>query len=243
MTVLLALFVFTAKAQTADEIISNYLENTGGVENWKELEGIKIEAKLNQGGMEIPLNIIQTKDGKQMTTITFQGTTIKQGVFDGETLWNTNMATMKPEKAPAELTQVQKLEANDFPDSFIDYKEKGYTAELMGKETIEGAETYKIKLTKEPITLDGEEVENVTYYYFDTEAFVPVAQETEVKAGPQKGVMSQAKMSDYQEVDGFYFPFSMSQGVKDGPSQPIEIVSITLNPDVDDSEFAFPEGE
>jgi outer membrane lipoprotein-sorting protein len=48
-------------------------------------------------------------------------------------------------------------------------------------------------------------------------------------------------MSDYQEVEGLYFPFSMTQGVKDQPGQPITIESIELNPSINDSEFNFPE--
>jgi len=54
-------------------------------------------------------------------------------------------------------------------------------------------------------------------------------------------MISETKMSDYQEVEGLYFPFSISQGVKDGQSQPITLDKIELNPQVDDSEFKFPE--
>lgn len=236
----ITVFAFNAYAQDADEIIANYFENTGGLENWENLEGMKIVAKVSQGGMEIPLEIVQMTGGKQYTKVMFQGQEIMQGVFDGEVMWSTNFQTMKAEKSDAETTEMMKLNANDFPSEFIDYKEKGYTLELLGTESFEGTETYKLKLTKEPVTIDGEEVEDVAYYYFDTEAFVPIAQESEVKMGPQKGVISQIKMSDYQEVDGLYVPFSMTQGVKDGPSQPIMIESIELNPEIDDSIFAFP---
>ena len=65
-------------SQTAEEIIANYFENTGGIENWAKLEGIKMNAKVNQGGMEIPLEITQLKNGNQMTVINFQGLEIKQ---------------------------------------------------------------------------------------------------------------------------------------------------------------------
>ena len=51
-----------------------------------------------------------------------------------------------------------KLESKDFPDAFFNYKEKGYTIELLGKEDLEGTETFKIKLTKTPMTVDGEKV-------------------------------------------------------------------------------------
>ena len=163
------------QAQTADEILNNYFENTGGVDAWRAVEGMRMKAKVNQGGMEIPLEIVRMKDGRQMTSITFQGLELKQGVFDGEVLWGTNMMTQKAEKSDAEATEMMKKEMNDFPDPFLDYQDKGYTVELMGKEDFNGTETFKIKLVKEPITVDGEEVQDVSYYFFETENFVPIA--------------------------------------------------------------------
>jgi hypothetical protein len=51
-------------AQTVEEILSNYFENIGGKEKLRQVKGIKMTAKLNQGGMEIPLEIIQLSNGK-----------------------------------------------------------------------------------------------------------------------------------------------------------------------------------
>ncbi len=230
----------SAQDITVDEIVNNYFENTGGLENWKALEGIKITAKLNQGGMEIPIEIVTLSDGRTYTKFNLQGTDIYQGVFDGETLWSINFQSMKAEKSDAEATNNFKLNQNDFPDPFVDYKDKGYTAELLGTETIDGAETYKVKLVQEPIMVNGEEKENITYFYFDTEAFVPIAQDSEVNQGPQAGVIQRVTQSDFDEVEGLYFPFSMTQGIKDGPSQPISIEKIEVNPDIDDSVFTYP---
>lgn len=228
-------------AQTADEIIANYFENTGGIDNWKKIEGMKMTAKVNNGGMEIPLEIYQLKGGKQMTVINFQGKELKQGVFNGETLWSHNFMTMKAEKSDAEATANMKLNNNDFPDPFIDYKAKGYSVELLGKETIDGTETFKIKLTKEPVTIDGKQEDDITFYFFDTDNFVPLLMQSEIKTGQGKGKISEITFSDYQEVDGLYFPFSMTQGIKGQPGQPITISAIELNPKVDDKLFEFPE--
>jgi outer membrane lipoprotein-sorting protein len=234
-------FSTQVNAQTVDEILANYFENIGGLENLKKIEGMKMTAKVNNGGMEIPLEIYQFKGGKQLTIINFQGKELKQGVFDGETLWGHNFMTLKAEKSDAETTANMKLNNNDFPDPFIDYKEKGYLVELLGKEDIDGTETFKIKLTKELITVDGKEEEDVSFYFFDTENFVLIAIQSEIKTGQGKGMIQEITFSDYQEVDGLYFPFSMTQGVKGQPGAPITISAIELNPEVDDSVFAFPE--
>jgi len=233
---------FTMNAQTADEILTTYFENIGGLENLKKIEGVKMTATAKGQGMDIPIEIVQLKGAKQYVKISLQGKELMQGVFDGETLWSHNFMTMKAEKSDAEATANLKLDANDFLDPFIDYKEKGYTVEYLGKETIEGAETFKIKLTKEPITVDGKKEDSVSFYYFDTENYVPIVVQSEIKSGQAKGMISESKLSDYQEVDGIYFPFSLTQGLKGKPGgQTMTITKIELNPTVDDEAFKFPE--
>ncbi|MGA9270312.1 MAG: outer membrane lipoprotein-sorting protein [Lutimonas sp.] len=238
----LLLFVGTnVDAQTVDEILTNYFENTGGRENWSKLEGVRMYAKVNQNGMEIPIEITQLKGGKQMTVINFQGKQLKQGVFDGETLWGSNFMTMQAEKSDKEATENMKLEMNDFPDPFFNYKENNYSVELLGKEDIDGTEAYKVKLVREPVTVDGVEEENVAFYFFDTENFVPLVVQSEIKSGQYKGQISEMKYSDYDEVDGLYFPFSMTQGFKGQDGQPITFDKIEINPEIDEKEFIFPE--
>ena len=240
LVAIVSLLTISINAQSVDEIVGNYLENTGGAENWENVKGVRMNASINQMGMEIPIEMVQLKD-KMYTKISIQGQEIKQAVFDGETLWSTNFMSMKAEKNDQEDVDNVKNELAEFPDPFLNYKDKGFTVELMGTETVEGSDVYKIKLTKKPMVVDGEEVPNVSIYYFDSENFVPIMVHEEVMSGPGKGMIMESKMSDYQEVEGLYFPFSMTQGVKDQPGQPITIESIELNPSIDDSEFNFPE--
>ncbi len=236
-TLFIALFVVAlapvVQAQTADEIIAAYFENTGGVDAWGELEGIEMNATANAQGMEIPVTIVQMKDGRQMVKINLQGQEITQFAFDGETMWSTNFMTGEAEKSDAETTENMKKTVGDFPNPFYNYADRGYKVELMGKETKEGTETYKVKLTQKPMMVDGKEKENISYHYFETENMVIIASESD--AG---GQMTTNTMSDYQEVDGLYFPFDMGM-----VGQNITITDIKLNPEVTDEMFAFPEKE
>lgn len=243
LTVMAVVIAVTVQAQTADEIITKYFENTGGKAKWEAVQGMKLFAKVNQGGMEIPIEMVQLKDGRQAQKITFQGKEIMQGVFDGTVLWSHNFMNMKAEKSDTEATENLKLDIGEFPDPFLTYKARGLKAELLGKETIDGTETFKIKLTKKPIKVDGKQTENVVFYYFDAENFVPLMSESEIKSGPMKGKISQSKMSDYQEVEGLMMPFSMSQGIKGDASQPLNVTKIELNPKLDGKFFAYPEGK
>lgn len=233
---LILLVAAPLKAQTADEIINNYFENTGGMEAWGKLQGMKMIASANAQGMEIPVEMYQMKDGKQLLKINIQGQDMTQYAFDGETMWTTNFMTMLPEKSDAEATENMKKQAKDFPSPFYNYKEKGFSVELIGKETKEGTETYKIKLTQKPVTVDGKEEPNVSFHYFDAENFVPIVTEVEMRDGPMKGQMGVSTFSDYQEVEGLYFPFAISM-----QGQGITIKEVQINPEVDVAMFSFPE--
>ncbi len=224
------------KAQTADEVIAKYFEKTGGMDAWSKLQGVKISGSVNAQGMDIPVDVYQMKDGKQLVKINIQGQEMTQVAFDGENMWTTNFMTMQPEKSDAETTENMKLQTKDFPSPFLNYKEKGFTAEMMGKETMEGTEVFKVKLTQKPLMVDGVETPNISYYYFDSTNFVPIATEAEIPSGPMKGQMSKSTMSDYQEVDGLYFPFDM--GIQ---GQNLVVKEITLNPEIDAKMFVFPE--
>ena len=148
--------------------------------------------------------------------------------------------TQKAEKADAEETENKKRGVGEYPSPLLDYAEKGFSVEVMEDAVVDGVDCYKLKVTKKPILVEGEEVENVEYYYFDKETFVPLKTEQEMHEGPSKGVMAITLFSDYQEVDGMYFPFSMTFKTEDSDGQLIELDSIELNPEVSQDFFAFP---
>lgn len=249
LSVFALFFAFAVQAQTAsqnptaEEIIEKYLQNIGGKDKLRALKSIKMTAKGKQGQMEFPGTVIQTAKGQQKTSFIFQGKEIVQPAFDGTTGWNTNFMTMKAEKMETEDAENMKREAADFPDAFLDYDKKGYKISLEGKEKVEGTECFKIKLTKKPMLVEGKEEENVVYYFFDTENFVPLVIRNIAKKGQMKGASIDVVLSDYQEVNGIYFPFSISQKFNGQVGFTMAIEKVELNVTVDDKEFAFPEAE
>ena len=236
----MSFFSILSFAQTADEVIDGYYEAIGGKDAWMKVENMKMYAKVNQGGMEIPLEIYRAKDGKTYTKISLQGMSMMQGVYDGKTLWSTNFQTMKAEKSTTEDTENFKNAMGDFPDGLLEYKKLGYTAELVGTESFDGTDAHKLKLTKKPMMVEGKEVDNVEFYYFDTESMIMLGSESEISSGPMSGKTSQTKFSEYDEIDGLYMPFSMSQGLKGGPGQAIALDKIEMNVDVDEKIMMFP---
>ena len=240
----LFLFIFSglATAQTADEIIDNYLQNIGGKDKLSKIKALHIKAKTNAQGMEIPVDIYMTSDGKQYIQFELQGKKMVQLAFDGKTAWHTNFMNMQNEKYDNETTEnLKRNSKGEFPNPFLNYKDKGYKVELIGKDEIEGTETFKIKLTEHPVLSEGKEVNKESYYYFDAENFVPLVAEEEVKSGQMKGAKIQQVFSDFQEVDGLYFPFSTMTKFNGMPGQEIKIVSVEINPEIDQDMFTFKE--
>jgi hypothetical protein len=60
-----------------------------------------------------------------------------------------------------------------------------------------------------------------------------------MKHGPIQGSTMVIQLDDYQPIGGLLFPFTMTQGVKDAPPQPLRVKSVELNPTVDKNAFVM----
>jgi hypothetical protein len=227
-------------AQSVEDILTKYYENTGGKDAWAKVEATRTIAKIKAQGMEFPATMVQTTTGKQKVSFSFQGMEIVQPCFDGEAGWQTNFMTMKAEKMEAEDNAIMKQSAEDFPDAFLRYKERGYALSLEGSETVEGTDCFKLKMTKKPYIIDGKEEENVTYYFFEKENYVPILTKSVVPKGPGKGMMSETVLSDYQDVNGLLFPFTIEQKFNGVLQAAITTEKVEINPAIDPSIFNFP---
>jgi outer membrane lipoprotein-sorting protein len=228
-----------AQSQTLDEILNKYFENIGGRSTLAGVNSTRMTGKVKTQGMEFP-SIMLSKGVKQKISFSFQGMEFVQPCFDGEIGWQTNFMNMKAEKMEKEDSELLKSQFEDFPDPFLRYKEKGYNVELLGSETAEGTDCFKIKLTKKPFVINGIEEENATIYFFDKENFVPILTKSLVPKGPAKGKYQETVLSDYQEAGGIVFPFSISQKFDGQIVASIEIEKIEINVPIEDSVFAFP---
>ena len=228
-----------AQAQTAEEIVNKYIEVTGGAAKWAELKSVKMTAKGKQGGMEFPITSLQKAPNLMKQSVSFQGKEITMSAFDGKVTWKTNFMTMKAEKGEAEDSE-NAAKSMDFPDPFLNYKAKGYSIALEGEEKVEGTDCYKIKLTKKPIKVDGKEEEDFSYYFFDKENGVVIMNRSVMKKGPGKDQAIETLMSDYQEVNGLFFPFTVSQKMNGQVVFSMAIEKLEMNVAIDNKEFAFP---
>lgn len=231
LSLLLLLSFPILHAQTATGILDNYIKESGGSKEWQNVKAIEMKATIIEDEVTIPISIYSTASGKQAMIFKFPGMDFTQMAFDGDTYWTTDFTTLEPTKASDEMIYNMKLSANDFPSPALNYRKNGYTIAFVGMEKMNGAETYKVKVTQEPLAVNGQEVKNEIYYYFDTKTYLPVAVETLQPNGRNNKVF----LANYQKVEGLYFPFSIDQ---DGFA--ITVKSITINPNIDTAVFAFP---
>lgn len=231
------LLSFTASfGQNVDEILSKYFESTGGLDKWKALKSRTSVGKAFLG-QEFPMTVYEMAPNKQKMVVNVQGTELILQAYDGTTAWVLN--PFGGGKDPVKLDDEQAKEVKDemFEDNFIDYKKKGHEVTLEGTEEIDGVKCYKIKLVRNK----NNEKDDVTeFHFFDAENYVPIAITRYIRTGPQKGTETKTYLSDYQEVGGLMFPFSMESKINGQTGFKMTIEKITLNDITDESIFAFP---
>lgn len=226
-------FMSTVYSQTVDDVINNYIAAVGGMDKINSIQSMKVTGKFSNEGMDI--SFVQTiKKPATRTDITVQGMTMIRA-YDGSTAWVLNpfRGAKDPEKATQEETKELKQQA-DFEGQLVNYKDKGNTVELEGKEDMEGSDVYKIKLTDK----DGD----ITYYYIDASSNLLLKESSKRKI-KEKEITFDTYYGDYKPVEGYLMPYSMQVKSTAGQmeSQKIIIDKVEVNVNVDDSIFKMPE--
>ena len=230
---LLALLAPVASAQTVDELIAKNIAAKGGLEKLKAVQTQRATGKMIMGqGMEAPVVLLSKRPTNMRMEFTFQGMTGMQ-VYDGKVAWMSMpfMGKKEPEVMPPDQAKMIEEQA-DFDGPLMDYKEKGHTVELVGKEQVEGADAHKLK-----VTLKGGDVR---YVYLDAETFL------EIKVEAKRTIRgteteTESYLSDYKEVGGMMMAHVIESGAKGSPQrQKIVIEKVELNPEIEDKIFAMP---
>lgn len=233
LSTFLFLFTFSLQAQSVDEIINKYVQAMGGKEKLKALKTVKISGKAEFGpGMSVPFNVYVKHKQAFRFEMTFQGLQMVQVATPDSGYYIEPFSGKKdPERMNAEMVKESKSQL-DMTGPLVDYKEKGNTVELIGKEDMEGTETWKIKVTEK----DGD----VSYHYLDAETFYEL-KETRKQKFEDKEVEGEVLYSNYKEVNGYVFPFTMEQReVGESKGQVMNYESIEINTKLDEELFKWP---
>ena len=223
-----------AAAQTVDEIIAKNTAAKGGAEKLKAVKTVRMTGKMTLApGVEAPIVMELQRGGGMRMDITVQGMVLSQG-YDGTKAWLVNplQGSKAPQEMSADDTKAIEEQA-DIDGPMIDYKAKGHTVELLGKDKVEGSDAYKVKVTMKNGT--------VRTFYIDAEHFLEIKEESKrMQRGTE--VEGDTIYGDYKEVGGMMFAHSIDGGQKGAPArQKVVVDKIEINVPLDASRFKMPE--
>ncbi len=236
ITLILTIFTLNIKAQTADQIVQKYIQQTGGEKAWKAIKTISSSGKYNYGGIEFPFTAISKAPNKYKFVVPLNGKHYTQ-VFNGKSGWKIDAFKneTKPQYLTGKLSRALANEADvEIESPLINYSKKGFSIHLEGKETIEGKECFKVNLFKK----EGE----IESYFIDNQEYSLIMKRALSKNDELEKTILDAYFSDYREVNGVKIPFVVSYKFKDQNILKITTEKVEMNVKVDDSIFKFKEG-
>jgi len=226
---LLFAFAFiAAHSQTVDEIVQKYANAAGGLDNFKKIKTAKFSGTASAQGNEFPITV-QIINGRAMRTdVEAMGQTITNVYKDGKG-WKINPFAGAPtatDATPDELAEF-KIQGS-LTSQLMDYKDRGYKAELLGQEDVQGIKTYKIKLTADD--------NKTTTYFIDANTYALV-----------KTIGIRSLMGQQMELETYYsevkdignVKFSTKRSVQSGGQtvQEVHFDKIELDVPIDEKIF------
>ena len=191
------------KAQTADEVVDKYVTALGGKEKLLSLKSVKKVGGLNVQGTDVNVTITVLQGVGSRNDISVPGNGEGFQIINTTKGWDFMpfMGQASPEEVSAD-----KLKASqgllDLQGILFNYKEKGSQVELLGKENVDGAEAYKLKLTNK--------LGVVSTLFIDTKTNYLVRSITTAKAA-NGDENTEVTYSDFKKTDeGYVFPFSQA---------------------------------
>jgi len=233
MLTVLFLFSLSLFSETLDEVLAKNYETRGGLVKLKAIKSIRMKGKLVQSmmNMDMPLELWYKKPGKIRLESTFQGRKIVQG-YDGKVVWwiMPFLGSEDAQEMPKEQAK-QVIDIADSMDPLVDYKEKGHTLELIGKEDLEGTEVYKLKLIKK-----NKEEE---FYYLDVDSGIELKTSKYMKRGENE-ILVESYFGDYKEVEGIMMFFQLESKANGQTAANMTFSEIKFNETMDDQLFVMP---
>ncbi len=166
-----------AKQPTVDDVVAKMTAALGGaeklasqqdrVETWEFIMHVAppgmTQEQIPEGGMKSPMIITCKRPNK--LRFDFQGpdsSVYMASAYNGEAGWSWQMG-QTVELSEAELQEWEDM-ANTWMDGFHNYKEKGYTLELLPNETIDGQEYIVLQSTDKHGNVMKHYVNATTYF-------------------------------------------------------------------------------
>ena len=217
-----------------ESLIARHVEARGGMERLEAIQTLRASGRASAGpGREALVMREVRPPGRVRTEFKFQGVTAVYAC-DGSRCWSVDplSGSFEP-KLMSELDTNVAIAQADLLGSLVNWEAKGHSVELLGKEQVDGRETFKLK-----VTLSSGAVQTD---YLDAESALLVRRETtETLSG--RAIEVETTFSDFRPVGGVVFPHFIRNSAKGRPDY-LEVVveEAELNLPLDDSRFEMPD--
>lgn len=200
--VLVLITVQFAQAQTlsVDDIVNKHITAMGGKEKLQNLKSFRMLGTMNTQGAEVSLSVTRQHMTGSRTEFSVMGTENYQ-VVTPQKGWV--YMPIRGQSAPEAMPDEQyKMAVNtlDLQGGFLDYKEKGNKVELVGKEKLDNADVYNMKVTfKNGFVMN---------YYIDATTFRINKNSFKVSMNGQE-MDAGSTFSNYkQDANGYWFAYT-----------------------------------
>jgi hypothetical protein len=231
MAVVVALSA-ASPAPTVDEIIARSFEARGGLDKVKAIRALRMSGRATVApGSEATVLIEIKRPSRLRLEFSFDGARAVQA-FDGRTAWGIAPGETQPRALPADAARTMAQQA-DIEGPLADYAAKGHKVELVGRETLDTGDAWKLKVTRK----DGD----VEYHFIDARSYLPVRVAVERSVRGTR-IQSETRLLDYREIAGGYlWPFLLESGAAGRPErQRMKIEDVDVDPTIPDSRFTMP---
>lgn len=224
---------------TAAQIVDRNVAARGGLKAWREVNTLTLSGQMEAGGKKntaLPFVMKMERPRMSRLEIRFQDQTAVQ-VYDGEHGWKLRPFLGRNEVEPFTPAEAKAAAAwAELDGPLVDFAKKGSKVALLGTESVEGNNTYKLKLTLK----NGEE----RHVWVDAASFL----ERKIDGEPRKvdGKLRNVAVyyRDYKTVSGLTLPHVLETIVEDDKrSQPhkLYIRQMMVNQPLEDKLFAKPQ--
>ncbi len=217
-------------AQSLDDVLKEHFKAIGQ-EKLLKVNSVKTTGKLLQSGLEIPFIQMSKRPDCMRVEGTFQGLSFIQ-TFNGKEGWNLNPFAGATEPQPFGEDELKSMKYSADMDGMLwNWKEKGYTVTLEGKEDMEGTSCFKIKLA----TKEGD----VFNYYLDADSYMMIRTSTKVKVQGNE-TESDTYYSNYLQVEGLAMPGKVDTKMNGQVVMTLVTDKVELDIELDKSLFEKP---
>lgn len=221
---LLVATAFVTKAQTANEIISKHIDAIGGADAWRKVTSIRQEGTMQVQGADVTVarTVLHGKGTRQ--DISFGGMN-GYSIMTPTAGWNFMPFQGQTQPEPMTAEDIKEGQQDmDAQDELVDYKDKGTTVELLGKDDVEGTECYKLL-----VTFKSGKSESL---FIDPASYHIIRQVAKQKANGQEMDIT-TNFSNYQKLpEGIVVAMSMTL-----PFGELNIKKVEVNKPVDEMIF------